>query len=159
MNSKIFYRAINCFRDSLEDLRLQDKITRDQENLIWDKMSELLVTARSKNPFKVKCFDESTKEQFQQIRAQLDGESVSDLVDSVNGFETSYLLFLQKIESKEDSLKKMTLLTQSEREVRKIMQVRLKKMKLGLIKECSFLSEICKELDKIKTTHIDESNV
>lgn len=159
MNSKIFYRVINCFRESLEDLRLQDKISRDQENLIWDKMSELLVTARSKNPFKVKYFDEMMEEKSQWFKAVLTGDSVTDLKKLVSRFESAYRFFLLKMEDKEDSLKKMELLTTGEKEIRNIMQGRLKKMKLGLIKECSFLSQLCKKLDEIKSTIKNESDI
>jgi len=149
MNRKISDRIINCFRDRLEDLRLEGQITRDQENLIWYVFNEIVVTAKYKNPFKVIDYDKARKEQSQPIKAILTGESISDLKDFCCCLETSISRFLSKIEDREDYLKKMKLLTSSERDIRKTLVNQFNKLKSELLKGCSFLSDTSKSLKQI----------
>lgn len=147
MDHKITDRIINRFGDKLEDLRLENKITRDQEEFIWKNFDEIVLTAKYNNPFKVKDYEESRKEQSQPVKSEFEEESISDLIEYCVKLGRSISLFILKLKDKEETLKRMNLLTENEKVIRKAILKRTKKQKLNLFRLNSLLNNQIKNLE------------
>ena len=95
----------NRTRDAIEDLRLENKISYDQEMLVWGVISEVFTTVKYKNPYKIKYFDEAREEKSQSIRAMLSGQSFTDLEEYCKRLSDTFSFFILKLEDREDTLK------------------------------------------------------